>query len=69
MNSLIHYTTANGDKKTQDVREAFIEVMVSALETKNLYEAWENMCQDIIEGYQTPEVRLTADASLFFRMK
>jgi uncharacterized UBP type Zn finger protein len=29
--------------------------MLSVLNTKNMYESWENMYQDHIEDYQTPE--------------
>ena len=29
--------------------------MLSVLGTKNMYEAWENMYKDVIEGYETPE--------------
>jgi hypothetical protein len=29
--------------------------MLNVLNTKNMYEAWENMYQDQIEDYQTPE--------------
>lgn len=30
--------------------------MLNALSTKNMYEAWENMYQDFIDDYKTPEV-------------
>lgn len=33
--------------------------MLSALGTKDMYEAWENMYQDFIEGYKTPEGETT----------
>jgi uncharacterized UBP type Zn finger protein len=37
------------------VQDSFVEVMLNVLNTKNMYEAWENMYQDQIEDYQTPE--------------
>lgn len=33
--------------------------MMSALRTKNMYEAWEEMYQNVIDGYQTPEGETT----------
>ena len=56
LHSFCHYKQTSGEDKFQEVREAFNEVMISAIDTKNFYEAWENMYQSTIDDYQTPEV-------------
>lgn len=39
---------------------------MNVLGTKELYEAWENMYHDHIEGYKTPEVILHIFTYLIF---
>jgi hypothetical protein len=70
LQSYIHYKNKNGEEKFQEVRESFADVLLNALSTKDLYEAWENMYQDLIDGYKTPEVRMIAiDSLTLYRTK
>lgn len=59
LKSILQYRTSTGEQKNVVVEDMFIEVMVSALKTKNMYEAWEDMYQNQIEGYQSPEGEIT----------
>lgn len=54
---IFRYKNAEGEDKSHEVRENFNEILINALQTKNLYENWENLYTSFIEGYQTPEVR------------
>jgi len=58
LHSFFKYKNALGEDKSHEVKENFNEILINALETKNLYEAWENLYTSSIEGYQTPEVSL-----------
>ena len=49
----------NGDTKLLEIQETFAEVMMNVIGTKDLYEAWENMYHDSIDGYKTSEGEVT----------
>ena len=55
LKSILQYQSPLGETKYIEVGDIFVEVMMSAHKTKNMYEAWENLYQNQIEGYQTPE--------------
>jgi Ubiquitin carboxyl-terminal hydrolase len=55
LRSIIQYSDSQGVEQIQEVNETFIEVMLNVIGTKSMYEAWENLCQNVIDGYETPE--------------
>ena len=56
--SYIQYKDKSGEDKIQQITEAFLEIMINVLGTKELYEALENMYYSTIDDYSTPEVSL-----------
>lgn len=51
LKSILQYQTSQGEFKEVEGSDIFVEVMINALKTKNMYEAWEDMYQNQIEGY------------------
>lgn len=65
LKSFIQYRlTGEQEEKFVEVQDSFVEVMLSALNTKNMYEAWDSSVQCQIEDYQTPEVILNASLNI-----
>jgi hypothetical protein len=54
-------------ERSQEVYEHFAEILMNVIDIKDLYEAWENMYQNTIEGFTTPTVRNTNHSPILGR--
>ena len=60
--SAIQYELQKGatrDARSVATQEVFAEILVNVVGISDLYEAWENMYENVIEDYLTPEQQVT----------
>jgi len=59
LDSFIRYKDENGVEKEVDKQvEPFAEILLNVIGIKDLYESWEMMYQNVIEDYETENVRI-----------